>query len=681
MWILDTVFRDGVDIWGVNGGIVRKHCEYDPPFLLHLPDPDAHGGMLDALADQYRAKPCRIPTLFGDLDGFSVYAGRPVAEAIEQQSQFTARLFNVDIRRDQQYLAERGVVPCSSANESRFTPDFSYDLRMAEIRIHNDPARSPLCTEVEFVTDRTEHLQGPGATVAADLFSLIRSCDPDVILMSHADAWMPKFAEFAEQSGDPLPFSRSGKYRRMNSRSYWSYGRVEHKEAALIPDGRVLIDTNQSFVYNEGGLDGVFMASRISGLSPNFASRLTPGTLISSYETYEAVRRGIAVPFRKSDAEALRKLADLRGADRGGMMFQPEPGLFVHVDEIDFTSMYPSIIVRFNLSPETLEHPEREGFLPAVLDPVVRLRRETKQKKLHDARYAGIDSMLKWMLVTCFGYTGYKNAKFGRIEVHEAITAMSREILMQTKDLAESMGFTVLHGIVDCIWVQGPRTDVLNERIAASTGLSAEIEHFDWIVFLPLNDGFGAYNRYYGRLSDGSIKVRGIAARRHDTPEYIRRMQQEMLEVMRAAATVPELDGIRERIDRIYRAADQGLATASPGTLAISRRISRTRYAHRCLEGAAVEAYRNAGVEIAPGMKISYVVQDAGRYRVCPVWAAESADTAYYRGLLGKAWKEIAYAFVRNGHTGERGQVAQQEFGDREIPGDAIRGRCGAGEY
>jgi hypothetical protein len=26
--------------------------------------------------------------------------------------------------------------------------------------------------------------------------------------------------------------------------------------------------------------------------------------------------------------------------------------------------------------------------------------------------YAGIDSVLKWMLITCFGHTGYRNAKF-----------------------------------------------------------------------------------------------------------------------------------------------------------------------------------------------------------------------------------------------------------------------------
>ena len=130
-----------------------------------------------------------------------------------------------------------------------------------------------------------------------------RSLNPDVILMPDADTWMPKIRALARQYDLPMPFSRNGKYRQMASRSYWSYGHMEHKESALIPDGRILIDTEQSFVYREGGLEGVLMAARLSGLSPNLASRFTPGTLISSYETCEAVKRGIAVPFRKSDPE------------------------------------------------------------------------------------------------------------------------------------------------------------------------------------------------------------------------------------------------------------------------------------------------------------------------------------------------------------------------------------------
>lgn len=650
MWILDSAWRDGVDLWYRNGSVKCRHYDYDPPFYLFLPDPPAYHEMVDALGEQYRAEACTFRTLSGDLDGFSVHAGRSVAEAIEQQTQGDAQLFNVDMWRDQQFMAEQGIFPCGETDESRYSPDFRYDLRQVEIRIHDHPARSPVCTDVELVHERTELLRGTGRTVAADLFSLVEAIDPDVMLMSQADLWMPKFRAYAQSRGIVMPFFRNGRYRQMDSRSYWSYGRVEHKDAALIPDGRVLIDTDQSFVYREGGLDGVFMAARLSGLPPNLASRFTPGTLISSYEVYEAVKRGIVVPFRKFDVEAVRKFADLQASDRGGMMFQPAAGVYGNVDEIDFTSMYPSIIVKFNLSPETLGHTDRKGFLASVLEPVITLRRETKRRKTTTPRYAGIDSMLKWMLVTCFGYTGYKNAKFGRIEVHEAITRRSREILMQTKDIAESMGFRVLHGIVDCLWVQGSAVDMLCAEVNRKTGLFAENEHFDWIVFLPLNDGFGAYNRYYGRLSDGSVKVRGIAARRHDTPEYIRTMQQEMLVIMATARTPADLAGVRDPVYRVYCNAVQNLRCAAPPALAINRRISRTTYAHRCIEGAAVQAYRDAGLQIAPGMKISYVVRDARTYRVDPEWSAERFDLPYYRGLLEKAWKEISYAFRWDDH-------------------------------
>lgn len=36
------------------------------------------------------------------------------------------------------------------------------------------------------------------------------------------------------------------------------------------------------------------------------------------------------------------------------MVFQPPVGAFENVEEIDFASMYPSLMVRHNLSPETV---------------------------------------------------------------------------------------------------------------------------------------------------------------------------------------------------------------------------------------------------------------------------------------------------------------------------------------
>jgi DNA polymerase I len=646
MWIVDSAYRNGgIDLWTKDGTVTKVHHDYNPPFLIHFQDQHAHHEMIDVLEERYDARECTIRTIFGDLPGYSVYTGREVAEAIEQQASFDVQLFNVDVRRDQRFMAENGIFPCSAGYDSRFSPEFSHDLTVVKINIHDNPALSVPCSDIEVIHERTERLTGQTKNVLADLFALVTSIDPDVILMPDADSWMPRIQMEARKHGLSLPFSRNGKYRQMDARSYWSYGRMEHKESALIPDGRILIDTEQSFVYQEGGLEGVLMAARLSGLSPNLASRFTPGTLISSYEVYEAVKQGIAVPFRKSDPEMIRYISRLQAADRGGMMFQPVPGIFENVEEIDFTSLYPSIIVNSNLSPETIEHPERAGFLPAVLNPLLELRLTTKWLKKMDPRFAGIDSILKWMLVTCFGYTGYKNAKFGRIEVHEGITGRSRDILIRTKDIAEGLGFTVLHGIVDCLWVQGDSVAVLKESIESQIGILTEIEHFNWIVFQPMKDGFGAYSRYFGRLADGSVKVRGIAARRHDTPEFVRLMQNRMLEVMADAASIEELENRKEEIRNIFRETVKCLPAADPKAMVINRRISRLTYAHRCIEGAAIHAYRKHGAGIAPGMKIRYVITDARRYQVEPEWNATAFDLHYYRNLLEKAWEEIAFAF------------------------------------
>jgi DNA polymerase I len=118
-----------------------------------------------------------------------------------------------------------------------------------------------------------------------------------------------------------------------------------------------------------------------------------------------------------------------------------------------------------------------------------------------------------------------------------------------------------------------------------------------------------------------------------------------MLDVMARAKTIVELEEVREEVMNVYREAVTMLPTANPKSMAITRRISRLKYAHRCLEGAAVETYRNHGVEIASGMKIQYVVRNARRYLVEPVWCADSIDVLFYRSLIDKAWAEISYAF------------------------------------
>ena len=653
MWIFDSYYKGTVELWGRENGPIKVSLPFPNSFYMHLRDPPAYREMLAALEGLYRVEECDFKTIFGPLEGYRIFAGRKVAEKIEIQTRYSAQLYNVDIRNDQCYLAEHDLFPCGESDESRFSPDFAVPLTRMEVEVKTvgaggDPLRPGAeISSIQICRDRKRSLNGPERTVIADLMELIRSYNPDLILFPYADSWVPAMVRKAKRYGLEPAFSRSGWFKSMASKSYWSYGRANHKEGALIPEGRVLIDTAKSFVYREGGLKGVLMASRLSGLSPNLTSRFTPGTLISSYEVFEALRRGMVVPFRKSDVESARKITDLKACDRGGMMFQPDPGVYEQVHQIDFTSLYPSIIVKYNLSPESLDHPEVKGFLATVITSLLNLRIETKRRKKTNPEYRGIDSVLKWMLVTCFGYTGYRNAKFGQIQVHERITAISRELLVDIKELAEDMNFEVLHGIVDCLWVRGGPISIYKEAVEQMTGILTEVDSFDWIAFLPMADGSGSYTRYFGRLDKGRMKVRGVAARRGDTPRYVQRMQMNLFELLAGAANREELRLCKPRAEEVRRRYERDLGDASVAVreLAVRRRLSRTNYSRRCAEASAVQALKIAGRHPAPGMEVGYVVADAGRWEVDLEEEASEYDAEYYGKLLEKAWEEVAFVF------------------------------------
>ncbi|NTV27754.1 MAG: DNA polymerase I, partial [Methanothrix sp.] len=280
-----------------------------------------------------------------------------------------------------------------------------------------------------------------------------------------------------------------------------------------------------------------------------------------------------------------------------------------------------------------------------VISPLLNLRTETKKRKKADLEYAGLDSILKWMLVTCFGYTGYRNAKFGQIEVHERITAISRELLMQVKEIAEGMDLEVLHGIVDCLWVRGGDTESFKEVVEKDIGILTEMDFYNWIVFLPMADGCGAYNRYFGRLSSGKVKIRGVMARRGDTPQYVSKMQQELFELLAGTISREEICQVEPQAQQIRKKYLAGLKDADVREMVIHRRVGKLSYSRRCIEASAVQAHEKLGLHLAAGMEMGYVVVDAGRWEVDAEENASEYDVAHYAKLLEKAWGEVAFVF------------------------------------
>lgn len=412
-----------------------------------------------------------------------------------------------------------------------------------------------------------------------------------------------------------------------NGNSFMSYGRVNHSISTIHIVGKISIPS-ESFMYSEGGLSGIMEISNITGLAPETVTRVTPGTAVSSMENYDALRSGFLVVTDKDDHEMPKPIEIFMGTDKGGYVMQPYPGLYENVYEFDFSSLYPSIMHHFNMSPETIgmkgpiklpgDNPyyttQIAGFMPHSLDKLLKRRLTYKYNKSFREDFRQRDKLLKWLLVTSFGYTGFKNARFGKIEVHEAITSVGRWALQKAVRISEKHGFKVIHGIVDSIFVTG-RGDVESvlKEIRRETSINIVMDgHYRWLVILPARSGLGALNRYYGLKYNGEYKVRGIGMRRSDTPLLIIRMQEEILDLLQTLDPGNNLNELWNGYNSIREKYLNHLGNYSSDMFGVGIRPSKYRqdYGVDNIQKATMVNMEEEGTEIMPGESVRVVIND-----------------------------------------------------------------------
>jgi DNA polymerase family B len=295
------------------------------------------------------------------------------------------------------------------------------------------------------------------------LNGFLRRHDPDLILSDHGDtAIVPQLLQLARRHGIALALDREPEpiARRVvtEGRSFFTYGKMLYHPPEYPLYGRWHIDRAHSFMFRETGFEGLVELARLAKLPVQRVARASIGTILTSMQLDRAVRTRVLIPWHKGEPERWKTAALLLTVDKGGLSFQPPVGAFEHVAELDFSAMYPTIMVVHNVSAETLfcgccdnqAVPEagypictrRRGLIPDVLEPLLARRAyykaRLKEGRLDPAlrqRYDACQSALKWIGVTSFGYLGYRNARFGRIESHEAVTAFGREKLLTAKEI------------------------------------------------------------------------------------------------------------------------------------------------------------------------------------------------------------------------------------------------------
>jgi DNA polymerase elongation subunit (family B) len=619
----------------------------------------------------------------------TLYKNLKLANIIERMNGYKDfRLYNVDLLPEQQYFFEHDIFPLGffeitndssvdlvwkSTADTVDSTDYSLpyfekihiktnfpkgkivkltdELNSISIVHYEDNNKDK--SHIIHITDKSEK------KILQELIKIVRDIDPDFIFTDDGDSFtFPYLIHRAELNQIELCLSRDNNKPLTNPKrkgnSFVSYGRTYFKPSTIKLFGRIHIDKSNSFTIRTGSdLEGLFEISRLCKMPLHAASRASIGRCLTSLHLYNATKKDLLIPWKPLLNEHPKNMIQLFLADRGGLILEPQIGVHEKVAEFDFISLYPNIMLKRNISAETVSCnccfdntkfrvPElnfhicnKKGLIPESLKIVLekRLRYKELKNKTSDPILKNIydkrQSALKWILVTSFGYLGFSNAKFGRIDAHIAVCAFARDILSHTMHIAEDMDFDVLHGIVDSIWVKKQKNDnatTKNDYIKLKDTIESNIEFdisfegiYKWIAFLPseINSHLPVLNRYFGVFEDGSLKVRGIETRRHDTPQFLSQCQNEILEILAQGNSISDIK--QNKLCLIIKKVEDYISLlksrkVKPENLVFTKLLSKDydKYDKKrnTLESSAIRQLELNGEYLKAGQVLQYIIID-----------------------------------------------------------------------
>ena len=580
------------------------------------------------------------------------------------------RIYNADILPAQAYFIEKNIFALALVKAEKVGETISWKLldfieaeeyelpplKKAILRVEVNASRAipkfsdPIRKITIFADETVEIEEGDERSKLLSLVEAVKKLDPDLLFIEKGDAFTTHYlAERASVNGilsklilsrDPIPL----RILQKRGTSYFVYGRIMHTPTSHQLYGRINLDSDNFFAFEEAGLDGLFEVARLCRMPLHKGSRASIGKCLSSMQFAIAHEDNLLIPWKPTRAEVPKTGRVLLSGDRGGFIYEPKIGVHEYVGEIDFTSLYPYIMVKYNISAETvlckcckdskIRVPDvnynicekRKGIIPKSLQLMLKKRVSYKEKrnKTDDPelkrRYGSRVDALKGIGVCSFGYLSYRNAKFGLIDCHIAVCAFARKILLETATIAERRGFEVVHGIVDSLWVKKPRAEKedfedLRREIEDEIGLPISFEGiYKWIAFLPsrMHEDVPVLNRYFGVFEDDRMKLRGIELRRRDTIKLVADCQRDILETFTLAE---DAEGVRNLLPEAIRILKSYVELIRDGKIPLNDLIivnslskNFNEYTSNISQAAAVKLLAEEGLELMAGQSVSYVI-------------------------------------------------------------------------
>lgn len=329
---------------------------------------------------------------------------------------------------------------------------------------------------------------------------------------------------------------------------------------------------------------------------------------------------------------------------KGGYVKEPEPGLHENLAMLDFSSLYPTIIISHNVSPDTVgcEHEEckrknvapnkqwfcgkKKGLIPEILKGLFEKRMEIKKqaKKLDksDPNYALLNARqqaLKILLNSFYGYLLYSRSRFYSREAGSAITAWARQYVQWVGKEAEKAGFGVLYTDTDSALLRIPkekkRKDVelfaekINKQLPGVMNLELE-GFFKRGIFVTKESGEGAKKKYALIDYKGNLKIVGFEYVRRDWSPAAKETQRNVLRaVLEEGKPEKAVDIVRNVIERLKE------GKVGNNELVVFTQIKKPLKKYEAI-GPHVAAAKKAivkGKEIGVGSVVGYIITKSGK--------------------------------------------------------------------
>jgi DNA polymerase I len=319
----------------------------------------------------------------------------------------------------------------------------------------------------------------------------------------------------------------------------------------------------------------LLVLSRIGKMPMNDVSRLGVSNWIRSMLFYEHRKQGALIPRPDELAEkgGASSQAIIKGKKyKGGLVIDPKPGVFFDVSVLDFASLYPSLIKVHNLSYETVDcgHEEcrsnvvpdtsswvctrRKGIISLVTGSLRDLRvghykqlaKDPTLSKDERELYNVVSQGLKVFLNASYGVLGFETFAFYCLPVAEATAALGRDAITRTIAKCKELGIPVLYGDTDSTYLQNPskeQIETVTKWTEMDLGIELDLDKvYRYVAFS------GRKKNYFGVLPDGTVDIKGLTGKKSTTPDYLKRIFYDTLDILRAVKTPEDFERARKDI-------------------------------------------------------------------------------------------------------------------------------------